>query len=136
AGDLPPRLGGRVTVADPEVRSEELKDRQVGKRFAVRRAVRFEDGHAALAAALDELQAEPALPAPRLAHAAGDLSFSADPALKDFAKHPDLAGAPDESRETARAGDVEARAEAAYSGELEDADRVGNSLDGRFAEVP
>jgi hypothetical protein len=80
----------------------------------VRRAVGFQDGDAASATAIHELETEPALPHPGVPHNARDLSFSFDGAGQRRVENLELALSADEAREAARAREPESGLYVAY----------------------
>ena len=101
-GDLLARTCRIVGFVDAEESSCQLEDREHWNDAAVRRAVGFQDGDTASAAAIHEFETEPALPHSSLAHDARDLTFSFDGTGQRRLENLELALSADEPREAAR----------------------------------
>src|SRR5690606_21288806 len=108
---------------------------QQGDELPVRRTVRLVDGDPAGPAALDELEAEPALAHACLRHHAHDAALSVERAGERRLGRSQLVGPTHEAREAAGAGAVEAAAQRAGAEQLVHVNRATHSLDARLAEV-
>jgi hypothetical protein len=128
-GDLLAGLRVRVARLDPEGLAIELEDGKQGERSPVWHAVRLAHQDAPGAAALGELEAQPALAQARLSDDANDSSRSFDGLLERGLEDRHFVVASHELREAPRARDVEARAHGADAFELENADKLRHTLD-------
>jgi hypothetical protein len=124
-----------VPVADAEVGAHDLEDGEEGDVPAVGDGVALEHREAAGAAALQELEAQPALAGARLGHHAHRLPVALAGARQGGLQHLHVVGAAHEATETAGPRHVEAGAVRAQPLELEDADLPGHALDRERAQV-
>jgi len=133
AGDLP--AGGVVAVllGHPEVAAQQLQHGEEGDELPVRHPVRLVDRDAPGTAALGELVDEPALADAGLGHHPHHLRTPRQRVRQHRLEGSHLVVAPDEAREAACAGQVQAGAERTDALELEDPERVAHPL---YREAP
>jgi hypothetical protein len=135
AGDLAPRLGGRIALVDAEVAAEELQDGVERQRAAVRQAVPLVDRDRLRARPPEQLEAEAALAHPRFPDHPDDVLLADERALEGGIERRHLPLAPNEACEAAAPGHLQARAGGPAALQLEDPDRLRRTLEAHFTQI-
>ena len=135
AGDLFTRHAIVVRHGDVEVGAEYLENRQEGNVPAMRDRAPDEHARSARTTSLEELEAQAALAGARFGHHTNHLSRTRACRLEGVLEGADIGRAPDESRQAAPPGYVEARTCAANADKAVHVHRLCDTLDAEFAEV-